>query len=857
MKLLVLDGNSILNRAFYGIKLLSTKDGIYTNAIYGFLTMLLKIKEENKPDIIAAAFDLKEPTFRHKLFDGYKAKRKGMPQELADQMPIIKEILGYLGCKIIECPGFEADDIIGTLAKECEKKGYECLIATGDKDSLQLISKTTSVRIASTKMGKPQVTLYTEEKIMEDFGLKPQQLIDLKAIQGDASDNIPGVKGIGPKGALDLINRFKNIDYIYENIESIDIKDGIRKKLIESKDMAYLSRTLGTINTDVPIDTDIENFSLCDKDFEKAKSLMAKLEMFSLIEKIIPENIESENDEDHKSKAEYKILEIGLDELLETLKKEKRATFIFDRENEEEPCFYFKLADGICVVNSDELGFFKSLFEDENIEKVSHNLKPVFAFLNKNNIHFENMKFDTMLAGYLLNPSASQYDIERLCSEYGIGELDDENRVLSAVSSLPELFDVLYRKLEENEQISLLENIEIPLCNVLAKMENLGFLVDKEGIEHYRTVLQSEIDMLVGQIYDFAGEEFNINSPKQLGDILFEKLMLPKGKKTRRGYSTSADVLEKLRYEHPIVDLILKYRTLSKLKSTYCDGMLKVIAEDGRIHSKFNQVETRTGRISSLEPNLQNIPVRTEIGKELRRFFIAKDGCVLVDADYSQIELRVLAHVSKDENMIEAFKNSDDIHTITASQVFNMPINMVTPIMRSRAKAVNFGIVYGIGAFSLSKDIGVSRKEAAKYIENYLKHYSGVDKYMNDIVEDAKEKGYVETMFNRRRYLPELVSSNFALRSFGERVARNMPIQGTAADIIKIAMINVDKRISKENLKSRLILQVHDELIIESPESEAEYAAKIIKEEMEKAVDFNVPLIADASLGKTWFEAKK
>ena len=865
MKLLVLDGNSILNRAFYGIKLLTTKDGTYTNAIYGFLTMFLRIKEETNPDAVAIAFDVKTPTFRHKLYDGYKAKRKGMPNELASQLPILKELLGYLGYKIIECPGFEADDILGTLAKRCDDTKNECVIATGDRDSLQLISDFTSVRIASTKMGKPEASLFTKERIIDEFGIEPKRLIEVKAIQGDSSDNIPGVAGIGPKGALDLVQRFLSIDYIYQNIDTIDIKDGMRKKLIASKDNAFMSRELGEIKTDIPIDVDIENFSNCEKNIDKARNLMAKLEFFSLIDKLLPQDNNDQVDVLESQTSFNLIDDITCDSLLKKLEESKKATFLFDF-NKESQSIIFNILGDIYVLSFEREGFnefLKSLFENGKIEKISHDLKPIFSFLNKNGIKAENLSFDTMLAAYLLNPSASGYDLERLFMEYGIKGFSEEKSLTSKeliihrVQGLSNLYESLLEKLNENEQLDLLRNIEIPLCRVLANMEDIGFLVDSKGLAEYREILQGEIEVITQKIYDFAGCEFNINSPKQLGEVLFEKLMLPSGKKTKTGYSTNAEVLESLRFEHPIIELILQYRTLSKLKSTYCDGMLKVIADDNRIHSKFNQVETRTGRISSLDPNLQNIPVKTQLGKELRKFFIAKEGYTLVDADYSQIELRVLAHVAKDENMINSFKNEDDIHAITASQVFNMPINMVTPLMRSRAKAVNFGIVYGIGAFSLSKDIGVTRKEASLYIKNYLNHYSGVDRYMKDIVEDAKEKGYVETMFKRRRYLPELTSSNFNLRSFGERVARNMPIQGTAADIIKIAMINVDKRLKDEKLKARLILQVHDELIVESPREEAEVVAKLLKEEMENAVKLDVPLLADASIGESWFEAKK
>lgn len=865
VKLLVLDGNSILNRAFYGIRLLSTKEGIYTNAIYGFLTMFLKIKDESNPDRIAIAFDVKGPTFRHELYDGYKAKRKGMPEELAVQLPILKELLGLLGYAIVECPGFEADDILGTLARMCKETGNECLIATGDKDSLQLISEFTSVRITATKMGKPEVTLYTESKIIEDYGVKPDQLIDIKAVQGDTSDNIPGVPGIGQKGALDLIQKFHSLDYIYENIGTIEIKDGIRKKLIEGKDSAYMSRTLGTVKTDAPIDLDIQKFDRNNIDIEKAKRLMAKLEFFSLIDKVLPEKTGILNKGTIKTPATANIIQdIELPSLLKKIHETKKAIFLIDYNKDKINFIYLNVSGNIYGIHSEKENFnifIKQLFENHEIEKMSHNLKPVFSVLYNLNIDVKNMSFDTMLASYLLNPAASSYDLQRLALENGVEGLDtlndEDDLITNEIAVLPELIDLIFQKIEQNNQLSLLKNIEIPLCAVLSKMENLGILVDSTGLIEYLKKIEIEVLDLTKKIHNEASCEFNINSPKQLGDVLFEKLMLNSNKKTKSGYSTNAEVLEGLRFEHPIIDLILQYRMLSKLKSTYCEGMLKVIADDRRIHTKFNQVETRTGRISSVDPNLQNIPVKTEQGKELRRFFLAKDGHVLVDADYSQIELRVLAHIAKDQNMINAFKNEDDIHSITAAEVFNIPLNMVTPIMRNRAKAVNFGIVYGIGPFSLSKDIGVTRKEASLYIKNYLTHYYGIDEYMKNIVESAKEKGYVETIFNRRRYLPELISSNFNLRSFGERVARNMPIQGAAADIIKIAMVNVDKRLNKEKLKSKLILQVHDELIVESPNEESDFVAEILKEEMEKAVKLDVPLIAEATIGKTWFDAKK
>lgn len=863
MKLLVLDGNSIFNRAFYGIRLLTTKDGQYTNAIYGFITTFNRLLEESHPDAVAIAFDLKAPTFRHKAYSGYKAQRKGMPSELASQLEPLKELLTYLGYKIVVCEGFEADDILGTLAYACTQNGDECIIATGDRDSLQLVSPTVTVRIAATKAGKPEVTLYNEDKIMEKYGVTPKQLIDIKAIQGDTSDNIPGVAGIGEKGAADLISRFRNLDYIYENIDTIDIKAGIRNKLIADKDSAYMSRMLGTIRTDAPVDIDINSYIPKKRDSENAVRLMAKLEFFSLIDKMglrSDSSVSAQNEADEQT--EEKIITVDdSSENDEIYNRLKNLQVDFLAETDEENITALSIFDGSTIynLNSFSAGFYdfiEKFFSDETVKKRTHNSKPVFSVLEKAGIECKSIVSDSMLAAYLLNPNSSDYSLERLIQEYNITPLRTDKNIDSKIIFLPALTNKLTKEINDKQLNKLLTEIEIPLAQVLASMENQGFAVDKKGIVDYGVVLQSDIDRLQKNIYEQVGYEFNINSPKQLGQALFEKLGLPAKKKTKSGYSTNAEVLEELRIYHPVIDDILEYRTLAKLKSTYCDGLVKVIANDGRIHSNFNQAETRTGRISSTEPNLQNIPVRTEKGKEFRRFFCAKDGYVLVDADYSQIELRVLAHIADDEKMIEAFKNNYDIHTSTAAQVFGLPQKMVTPALRSRAKAVNFGIVYGIGAFSLSKDIGVSRKEADQYIKGYLALYSGIDKYMKNVVEKAKSDGYVTTMFERRRYLPELTSSNHNLRAFGERVARNMPIQGTAADIIKIAMIKVFERLKKENLKSKLILQVHDELIVEAPEDEAQKVSELLKEEMENAVKLSVPLTADAKSGKTWYDAK-
>lgn len=845
MKLLVVDGNSILNRAFYGIRLLTTKDGQFTNAIYGFLTMLLKIQEDVTPDAVAIAFDLKAPTFRHKAYEGYKSNRKGMPEELHQQLQPLKDLLTLLGYTIITKEGYEADDILGTLSHTCKVNGDECVLATGDRDSLQLINDKVTVRLASTKGGKANAILYDEKKIMDDYGVTPRQLIEIKAIQGDSSDCIPGVPGIGPKGAGDLIQRFNNLDYIYENLDTIDIKDGMRKKLRENKDSAYMSRMLGEIKLDIPIDTDISHYLVNCTQPDEASRMMAKLELFSLIDKFRLKEVESA-EETPKEKKKYSLNEKN------TIDLSGKELYIYSNSKSKGDIDYLYIIEENEIIKTTDVA---TVLKSEN-KKYVYSSKELFAYANKKGFEINNLVFDITLASYLLNPNSSSYDIDKLNGEYEVETYDGEDEFLCNIAPMIDLCNILEKKIEQCNQKKLLNEIEIPLSNVLAKMENLGFAVDKQGIEDFGKMLKENIENLKSEIYNSVGREFNINSPKQLGVALFEDLALPCKKKTKSGYSTSADVLESLKNQHPVVSMVLQYRTLSKLNSTYCEGLLKVIGDDGRIHSSFNQTETRTGRISSTEPNLQNIPVRTELGREMRKFFTAREGWVLVDADYSQIELRVLADISGDKNMIDAFKNNQDIHAITASQVFNMPLDFVTGEMRSRAKAVNFGIVYGIGAYSLAKDIGVTNKEAKNYIESYLKHYSGIDKYMHDVVEKAKDTGYVETVFGRRRYLPELSASNGMTRAFGERVARNAPIQGTAADIIKIAMIKVDKRLTEENLEARLVLQVHDELIVECPSHESMRVAMILQEEMEKAVSLSVPLVADSAVGKTWYDAK-
>ena len=844
MKILAIDGNSIINRAFYGIKLLTTKSGIYTNGVYGFMSILNRLLEAENPDGVVVAFDVHAPTFRHKEYAEYKAGRKGMPDELRSQMPILKKLLTLFGYSCLEMEGFEADDILGTISKICEESGNSCVIATGDRDSFQLVSDSTKVLLSATKMGRPEITPYTPETIFEKYGVKPLQMIEIKALQGDASDHIPGVPGVGEKTADELIRNYGNIDYIFNNLDELEIRDSLKAKLVAGKESAYLSRFLGTINREVPIDTNVENYKIGQRqDLELAK-LLSELEFFSMLEKLGLSAVEAVPET--KEIKSYKI--VSEFEMLAEVEQSRSCDVLLSGES-------LALVSGQKVAEAD-LDTFATILSDDGIAKRIYDSKQLHKICLDKGIKVNNVTFDTVLAAYLINPSSSEYSLSRLSEEYLIAapEVEGENLKLAALST--EIMDKLTAVLCETAQDKLLRDIEIPLAKVLAEMEYTGFLVDTDAIINYGNVLGERIEELQTSIYNEVGYEFNLNSPKQLGVALFEKLGLPCKKKTKSGYSTNADVLEELKPLHPAVEHLLEYRTLSKLKSTYCDGLSAVVASDGRIHSTLNQTETRTGRISSSEPNLQNIPVRRPEGRELRRFFKAKDGFVLCDADYSQIELRVLAHIADDKNMIDAFLSGTDIHTLTASQVFNMPINMVTPQMRSSAKAVNFGIVYGIGPFSLGKDIGVSTKEASAYIKGYLATYPQVDAYMQRVVENAKETGFAETVFGRRRLLPELKSSNGMLRAFGERVARNMPIQGTAADIIKIAMIRVSERLKREMPEAKLIMQVHDELIVEAPSEKAEAAALILKEEMENAVQLKVPMTVDAHWGNTWYDAK-
>lgn len=852
MKLMILDGNSIINRTFYGIRILNAPDGTPINAVYGFLTVLHKLLEDEKPEALCVAFDLKGPTFRHEQFELYKAQRKPMPDELGLQIPLMKEILDAAGVKRLELAGYEADDLIGTVGRICAEGGDECLIVTGDRDSFQLISPATHVLHVKSRMGKTETTDYTPEVFFEEYGFTPEKIVDLKALMGDASDNIPGVKGVGEKTAMDLIQRFGTIRNIYENLDTIDVKDSVKNKLRDGKADAEMSYQLATIDVHAPIEF-VPHDCVFAGSFNGAYALFQKFGFRSLIDKwgltpdeSVPAATASEalpGIEIHGAKE--------LQRLIKTVKSAKHIAVALLDEGLDS----IELCDGSAVytVRWANAGdgyndFLQALFASE-VKKISHNVKDLLGLLMGEHIDAGGFIFDTALGAYLLNPTESGYLLPRISQKY----LGEEKQGAEAVFAL---YPVLQKRLEDENMTSLMETIELPLCEVLADMEQTGFLVDRQALHDYGQELSIGIDALQKDIYALAGGEFNINSPKQLGEILFEKLMLPAGKKTKSGWSTSADTLEKLRGKHEIIDKILEFRQLSKLKSTYADGLSKVIGPDGRIHTSFQMTVTATGRLSSTEPNLQNIPVRTELGAEIRKMFVAPRGSVLVDADYSQIELRLLAHISGDKTMQKAFEDGEDIHAVTASQVFGVPLSEVTKLQRSRAKAVNFGIVYGISAFSLAHNIGVYQNEAKEYIDTYLEKYSGVRTYMKDVVAQAKKDGYVTTLFGRRRPLPELKSANYNMRSFGERVALNTPIQGTAADVIKLAMVHVWQRLKAEHLQAKLISQVHDELIVECPKAEAETVKVILTEEMENVVHYSVPLTADAKAGRSWSDAK-
>ena len=851
MKLMILDGNSIVNRAYYGVRPLNAPDGTPTNAIYGFVAILQRLLEEQQPQAVCVSFDLKAPTFRHQQYEAYKAQRKGMPEELAAQMPILKEVLDAMGIRRYELEGYEADDILGTAAAVCERSGWDCVIVTGDKDSLQLITDTTSVCNVKTRMGQTETVLYTPERFQEEYGFDPPLMVDLKALMGDSSDNIPGVPGVGEKTAMDLVQRYGEIKNIFENLDSLEIKEGVRKKLAQGRESAEMSYWLATIIRDVPLDFKPED-NLWDKNYTDALyGIFKRLGFNKFIEKWgLTENGEAaiSDEQSHLPRLELSSME-EIDALIATLNGvEQLAVYPLEGLDHIELCdgkTVYDAAWNRCGEGYDRL--LSAVFSPE-IKKTGHNVKDLMGLLLKEGLSTEGFVFDTALAAYLLEATESDYALERISVRYTGSEA-------AGAEAMFKLTPVLDAKLRELDMDGLYYQAELPLCAVLAEMEAAGFFVDRKALYDFGESLNAGIAQLQQSIWNHAGHEFNINSPKQLGAVLFDELLLPYGKKTKTGWSTNADVLEKLQGKHPIVDEVLEYRMLTKLKSTYADGLLKVISEDGRIHTNFQMTVTATGRLSSTEPNLQNIPVRKKLGAQIRSMFVAAPGMMLVDADYSQIELRLLAHISGDETMKEAFLSGEDFHTVTAANVFGVPVSEVTPILRSRAKAVNFGIVYGISAFSLAQDIGVYPNEAKAYIDAYLEKYHGVRDYMKQIVETAKAQGYVSTIYGRRRSLPELKSSNFNMRSFGERVALNMPVQGTAADIIKLAMVNVHRRLKAEGLKARLILQVHDELIVECPGEEAEQVRQILTEEMENAAQLSVPLLAEAHIGHSWAEA--
>ena len=880
-KLMVIDGNSIINRAFYGIRMLTTRDGTPTNAVYGFLNILLKLVEEETPQALCVTFDRKAPTFRHLAYEGYKAQRKGMPEELAAQLPLMKDVLDAMNIPRYELDGWEADDIIGTISVKDAAAGWETVIVTGDKDSLQLVTDATRVKLVTTRMGQTTTREMTPDAFREAYGFDPIHIIDLKALMGDASDNIPGVKGIGEKTAMDLIQRYTSVEEIYRDLDALEVKPAVRKKLTEGVEQARLSYELATIHTDAPIDFTPEDAVRKGYSEPALYDLLLKLEFSKLIDRLglkAPQGeVQAEETFTGTCTSEEVTDRARAEELLAIWRQQESVdvlalptldvVVVEHWESETDSHAALLMASKLEGYNE----ILKALFAAD-IKKNTHDVKTLLSRLLAESIEGEGFVFDTALAAYLLSPTDGSYELEKLDVTYFNHEaakaketylspdaftpLADTTAVLGAFLShcalIGALKEVMAPRLEELGMHELYYDLELPLCPVLARMEQEGFLVDRKALTEFGQMLEGRIAADQAAIYELAGETFNINSTQQFGKILFEKLGLPPVKKTKTGYSTNAEVLEKLRDKHPIVDAVLDYRQLTKLKSTYVDGLTKVIAPDGRIHTSFQNTVTATGRLSSTEPNLQNIPIRTELGAELRKMFVAGPGHVLVDADYSQIELRLLAHIAGDEHMIAAFRSGEDIHTVTASQVFGVPAELVTHEMRRRAKAVNFGIVYGISDFSLSQDIGVTRREAKEYMERYFETYSGVRAYMTQVVEDAREKGYVSTIMGRRRWLPELKSSNFNTRSFGERVALNAPIQGTAADLIKKAMIRVDARLRAEGLEARLVLQVHDELIVECPEEEADRVCALLTEEMEGVAKLAVPLTAEAHSGQSW-----
>lgn len=878
MKLMVLDGNSIVNRAFYGIRLLSTKDGLYTNAVYGFLNILQKLLNEESPEGLCVTFDLKAPTFRHLKYEGYKAQRKPMPDELGVQIPVLKEVLDAMNIRRYELESYEADDLIGTISAKCEAAGWECVIVTGDKDSFQLITEKTHVRHVKSRMGQTEDREYDIPVFTEEYGFTPEKMVDLKALMGDASDNIPGVPGVGEKTALELIRRYGTIENLYRDLDALDVRDAVRRKLADGRDMAMLSYELATICKTVPFNFVPEENLRREIDREKLAALFQKLEFNKLMERfgltapawkaapkagqepILTRTVESAAAGEAMKKALASADRVGVcadDDLSEFVFYDGENAWILDKN----------------LYQGNFSGLAQFVFGPE-VRKAGHNIKELMRRLLESGLPTEGWVFDTALAAYLLEPTENSYELGKLTDRYCGFRLEDgadENGQFSMMeqegaghakqaafaAAVLSLSQALEAKLTELGMAKLLQEIELPLCPVLADMEHAGVLADREALSSFGVMLRDGEEALKGQIYAMAGQEFNINSPKQLGEVLFDKLMLPAPKKTKTGYSTNVDVMEKLRNKHPIVGLILEYRELAKLRSTYAEGLVREIAADGRIHTCYQMTVTATGRLSSTAPNLQNIPVRKELGGEFRKMFVAGEGNVLVDADYSQIELRLLAHISDDEDMKKAFLSGADIHRATASQVFGVPFEEVTELQRRRAKAVNFGIVYGISQFSLAQDIGVSVAEAKRYMDNYLSLYHGVRTYMTEVVEQAKKDGYVSTLYGRRRPIPELKAANHNIRSFGERVALNTPIQGTAADIMKIAMIRVHSRLRSEGLRAKLLLQIHDELIAECPSEETEEVKKILCEEMEHAASLSIPLTVGAGAGKSWFDAKE
>ena len=839
MKLLILDGNSVINRAFFGVKPLTTREGLCTHAIYGFLNILERMEKEEMPDAVCVAFDLHGPTFRHLRYDGYKATRHAMPEELRQQMPVMKDVLRAMNIPIYECQGWEADDVIGTVGKICSNNGWECVVVTGDRDSLQLIDENVHIKLVISKPGQTTATLYDEPKFREEYGFEPKKLIDLKALMGDSSDNIPGVAGVGPKTATDLLLKFGSLDGVYENIEDPSIKPKLREKLENGKENAYLSYELATIVPKAPIDFEPKDALIQPYNKPELYALFQKLEFVRLIDK-------------------YGLRGAALEQPKAEKKCEKLPKLDCLPENMAESAVYIAEDGSIgiaCQAGVTVLTPMEAAMLSLEGKHICHDMKSTMHRLDEMGIPYGQMIFDTALAAYDLNPSSSDYSVSKLATNF-LGLSVEDGDAAGCAEALWHLRSALTEELEKQGMWKLYCDVELPLCPVLYRMEKEGIAIDQDQLAQFGQMLTERIDDCEKLIYGYSGGPFNINSTKQLGELLFEKLGLPPVKKTKTGYSTNADVLEKLKDKHPIIPAIMDYRMLTKLKSTYADGLTKALCADGRIRTTFQNLVTATGRLSSTEPNLQNIPVRTDLGAEIRKMFVPKPGCVLVDADYSQIELRVLAHIAGDETMQNAFISGQDVHTVTAAQVFGVEPENVTSLQRRHAKAVNFGIVYGISEFSLAEDIGVSRWEAREYIDNYLANYRGVRDYMKQVVIDARERGYTETLYGRRRYIPELKSSNFNIRSGAERIALNTPIQGTAADLIKLAMIRVDSALRENFPAAKLLLQVHDELIVECPAEIAPQVAELVSREMQGVAQLKVPLTAEAKYGKSWYDAK-